>query len=184
MDHFETIACTLLEHAGYWVRRSFKVELPQEKRDALGKSSMPRVEIDLLAFKPSENLIVAFEAKSYLDSPGVSFKEIKATHKRPKGRYKIFTCKGYREVVLKRLKAELIKRGMATKKTEIKLGLIAAKVHGGAEKASELAAYMSKNGWEFWRPSYIKTRLKKLSNLDYENDVAVLVSKILLRKQL
>ena len=181
MDHFETIACTLLEHAGYWVRRSFKVELPQEKRDALGKSSMPRVEVDLLAFKPTENLIVAFEAKSYLNSPGVSFKEIKATHKRPKGKYKIFTCKGYREIVLKRLKAQLIKRGMATKKTKIKLGLVAAKVKGkDAEKA--LADYMAERNWKFWRPSEIEKSLKELARLRYENDVAVLVSKILLRK--
>ena len=32
MDHFERIACTLLEREGYWARQSFKVLLtPKQK---------------------------------------------------------------------------------------------------------------------------------------------------------
>ena len=76
MDYFENIIKTLLEHDGYWVRQSFKVNLTkQEKRD-IGKYSMPRPEIDILAFRPEKNQIIAFEAKSFLDSPGVKVSDL------------------------------------------------------------------------------------------------------------
>jgi hypothetical protein len=120
MDCFETIAATLLEFDGYWVRRSFKVNVNKVHKRTLGKNSMPRPEIDLLAFKSKkkEDLIIAFEAKSYLNSPGVSRKEIKASHKTTKGRYKIFTCKNYRDIVIKQLKKRPDRQGNGKKINE------------------------------------------------------------------
>jgi hypothetical protein len=41
MDHFESIIATLLEAEGYWVRRSFKVNLTQEEKRRIGKPSIP-----------------------------------------------------------------------------------------------------------------------------------------------
>lgn len=68
MDHFENIIKTLLEHEGYWIRQSFKVNVTkQEKRD-IGKHSIPCSEIDLLAFNQNESHVYAMEAKSYLAS--------------------------------------------------------------------------------------------------------------------
>ncbi|KZY79925.1 hypothetical protein A3741_19570, partial [Oleiphilus sp. HI0069] len=129
MDYFEGIIKTLLEHEGYWVRQSFKVNLTkQEKRD-IGKPSIPRPEIDILAFKPGENQVVAFEAKSFLDSPGVKLTELQQSHEIPEGRYKLFTCDNYRNIVFSRLKNDLINFGMATTKTKISLGLAAGNVY-------------------------------------------------------
>ena len=71
MDYFENVIKTLLEGEGYWVRQSFKVNLTKEEKREVGKYSIPRPEIDLLAYKPNENRLLAFEAKSFLDSPGV-----------------------------------------------------------------------------------------------------------------
>jgi hypothetical protein len=179
MDCFETIAATLLEFDGYWVRRSFKVNVTPQDKKRLGKNSMPRPEIDLLAFKPKEDLIIAFEAKSYLYSKGVQLAEITTPRETSEGRYKIFTCKKYRDIVIKQLKKDLIDMGMATKSTKIKLGLIAAKVEGGEDGSNQLAAFMRKHHWEFWRPATVKEKLEALADLDYENDVAVVASKIL-----
>lgn len=50
MDYFESICKTLLEDEGYWVRQSYKVELSKEQKRKLGKPSLPRPEIDLIAF--------------------------------------------------------------------------------------------------------------------------------------
>jgi len=47
MDHFESIMCTLLEAEGYWVRRSFKVNVTKKEKRHVGKPSIPRPEIDL-----------------------------------------------------------------------------------------------------------------------------------------
>ena len=123
MDHFESIVKTLLEAEGFWIRQSFKVNLSKEEKKAIGKPSMPRPEIDLLAFKFSENTITAYEAKSFLDSPDVMLAHLNAETDAPEGRYKLFTCKKYRSLVLNRLKKNLLETGMANKSTQIKLGL-------------------------------------------------------------
>ena len=122
MDHFESIIFTLLEAEDYWVSRSFKVNLTKEEKRLIGKPSIPRPEIDLLGLDFSKNEVVAFEAKSYLDSPGVKLADLQKEYEVPEGRYKLFTSERYRSVVLKRLKHDLILRGMANTKTTIKLG--------------------------------------------------------------
>ncbi len=183
MDCFETIAATLFEFDGYWVRRSFKVNVTQQDKKSLGKDSMPRPEIDLLAFKPREDLIIAFEAKSYLDSPGVPLAEITTPQEKSEGRYKIFTCETYRNIIIKQLREDLIAKGMARESTKIKLGLIAANVKGGEEASTQLANHMKLQGWEFWGPATVTEKLEALAGLDYENDVAVIASKILKKRK-
>lgn len=76
MELFEGIIKTLLEHEGYWVRQSFKVNVTKKEKRAIGKHSITRPEIDLLAFKPGINEVLVIEAKSYFDSPGVRLKEL------------------------------------------------------------------------------------------------------------
>ena len=76
MDYSESIIATLLEAEGYWVRRSFKVNLTKEEKRRIGRLSIPRPEIDLLAYRRPRNEVLALEAKSYLDSPGVRFSDL------------------------------------------------------------------------------------------------------------
>ena len=108
MDHFESIIKTLLEAEGYWVRQSFKVNLTKEEKRQIGKPSIPRPEIDLLALHFTRNEVLVFEAKSFLDSPGVKLADLQESHEIPKGRYKLFTCERYRSIVFKRLVEDLI----------------------------------------------------------------------------
>lgn len=128
MDYFEGIVKTLLENEGYWVRQSFKVNVTKQEKREIGKHSIPRPEIDILAYKPEIDSIIAFEAKSYFDSPGVKFSELEIEHDIPEGRYKLFTCANYREIVFNRLKIDLKEIGMGTSKTYISLGLAAGNV--------------------------------------------------------
>ena len=71
MDYLEKIVKTILESEGYWARQLFKIDLSPEQKRRIGKPTMPRPEIDLLAFKPNDNIVVAMEVKSYLNSAGV-----------------------------------------------------------------------------------------------------------------
>src|SRR5262245_15817057 len=113
MDHFESLLTTLLEAEGYWVRRSFKVKLDKAEKRQVARPSLPRPEIDLLALRFSSNEVLALEAKSFLDSPGVKLKDLRAAFDVPDGRYKLFTCASLRSVVLARLLQDLIACGMA-----------------------------------------------------------------------
>lgn len=182
MDYFEGIIKTLLEHEGYWIRQSFKVKLTkQEKRD-IGKHSIPRPEIDILAFKPKENRIIAFEAKSYLDSPGVKLAELQKSYEVPEGRYKLFTCDRYRNIVFSRMKQDLIDLGMGTPQTEITLGLAAGNVY--QSKSEEIRALFNSRNWDFLSPEDIQEKVTKLAERDYENEPSIITAKILMRRRI
>ena len=179
MDHFEAIIKTLLEHEGHWVRQSFKVNLTkQEKRD-IGKHSIPRPEIDLLAYKASTNSITALEAKSYLDSPGVRHSELCESYEVPEGRYKLFTCENYRNIVFSRLKKDLIELNMANDSTTISLGLAAGNVY--QSKSMDIKKLFKNKGWLFWSPEDIKQKVYELASKGYENEPAIITAKILMR---
>ena len=179
MDYFEGIIKTLLEHEGYWVRQSFKVNLSkQEKRD-IGKPSIPRPEIDILAFKPKKNQVIAFEAKSFLDSPGVKLANLQESHEIPEGRYKLFTCDNYRKIVFSRMKQDLIDLGMGTAGTQISLGLAAGNVY--QSKSEEIRTLFNSRGWTFLSPEDIREKVTDLAEKGYENEPSIITTKILMR---
>ena len=179
MDHFESIIATLLEAEGYWVRRSFKVNVTKEEKRQIGKHSIPRPEIDLLALHFSTNEVLALEAKSFLDSPGVKLAQLKEEYEIPEGRYKLFTSERYRSVVLVRLLQDLITCGMANSDTKISLGLAAGKVYQGQSKP--IREFMTQKTWLFWSPEDIKQKVTALAARGYENDPAIITAKILMR---
>lgn len=88
MDYFENIIKRLLEEEGYWVRQSVKVNLTKEEKAKVGKPTIPRPELDIVGYKAKQNEILVLEVKSFLDSPGIKFKELCETFKVPSGRYK------------------------------------------------------------------------------------------------
>ncbi|WP_447590444.1 hypothetical protein [Aquipseudomonas campi] len=180
MDYFESVIKTLLEGEGYWVRQSFKVQLTKEEKRKIGKHSIPRPEIDLLAYKPEQNRILAFEAKSFLDSPGVRLSCLNEIHAIPEGKYKLFTCENYRSIVFQRLKQDLIDCGMGNERTEIVLGLAAGKVYQA--RHAEIEQLFSQRGWVFWSPEDIRSKVIKLAERGYENEPAIITAKILMRQ--
>lgn len=179
MDYFEAMVKVLLECDGYWVRQSFKVSLSKEEKREIGKPSIPRPEIDILAYAPVGNEVLALEVKSFLDSTGVRIADLMEEHEIPQGRYKLFTCKNYREVVLGRLNQDLLEAGMISKSTTMRLGLVAGNVYQG--RSEEVRSLFSKKGWFFWSPDEVKDKLKALADKGYENEPSIIAAKILLR---
>ena len=177
MDHFEGIVATLLKAEGYWVASSYKVHLSKEEKREIGKPSIPRPEIDLLALSFSKNKILAIEAKSYLDSGGVPLAALQEVHEVPEGRYKLFTSKRYREIVFKRMREQLVENGMANVDTVIELGLAAGNVYGNDHEKIKL--FMLQKNWHYWSPFDIKNKVRELASLGYENDAAIITAKIL-----
>jgi len=180
MDHFENIVRLLLEREGYWVRSSFKVNLTKEEKRYTGKHSIPRPEIDLVAFHPKQKKLLAIEVKSFFDSTGVNPAELEKVHEVAEGTYKMFTSERLRGVVLRRLSQDLFEAGLITELMSIQLGLVAGNVKNGCE--DQLARLAKEKGWFYWSPRDVKERVISFSKESYENEAAVITAKILLRE--
>lgn len=179
MDYFEATIRTLLEEEGYWTKQSFKVEVSKQEKRLIGKHSIPRPEIDLIAYKPITNEVLAIEVKSLLDSSGVCLADLQEDHVIPH-RYKLFTCSNYREIVFSRLNDQLRETGLLDSSNPIRLGLAAGNVHRNSEL--DIRAYLESVGIFFWGPSSIRKKVKALASKKYENDPTILAAKILVRE--
>lgn len=179
MDAFESLMSMLLRHNGYWTIPSFKVELTKSEKREINRFSSPRWEIDLVAYKGSTNEVLAVECKSFLDSRGVMFQ---AGEFKPPKRYKMFADSALRRVVLKRLAEQLVETGACADKPRVRLCLAAGKIAGGTDLIG-LKSHFEANGWTLFDDAWIRTRLTTASERGYENDVAFVVSKLLLRKR-
>ena len=177
MDAFEALVSMLLRHQGWWTIPSFKVELTKAEKVAIGRASSPRWELDLVAYKGSTNQVLAVECKSFLDSRGVTFRNGKFE---PEKRYKLFTDDVLRRVVLKRLARQLVTTGATAKQPRVTLCLAAGKIAGGSDIAG-LKALFAIRRWHLFDADWIRARLLHASQSGYENDIAFVVSKLLLK---
>ena len=62
IDQFQATVAKLLETQGYWIRKSFKVNVTREEKGQIGKQSLPKPEIDLLALHFGRNELLVLEA--------------------------------------------------------------------------------------------------------------------------
>lgn len=181
MDHFEAVISTLLESDGYWVRSSYRVELSKEQKRDTGKPSIPRPEIDLLALHFNRNEVLVLEVKSYLDSPGVKLSDISKEHEKAEGKYKLFTSKRYRAIVLGCLRQQLLEAGAINEATTIRLGLAAGKVYRA--QTEELRAHLAASDCFFLSPEDIRAKVAALAKGAYMNNPSAITAKILLREK-
>ncbi len=178
MDAFESIIATILQREGFWVRTSFKVELTKEEKQSMNRPSTPRWEIDVLAYRPGDNTLRVVECKSFLDSYGVAFRGFKpgTTSKR----YKLFNEPETREIVLGRLVSQLLENRSIQPNPTVQLCLAAGKI--AASSASKVRAHFQSNNWLLLEPDWIRDRLVAMADDGYENSIAAVTAKLLLRK--
>jgi hypothetical protein len=180
MDAFEQIVAELLLAEGYWVETSFKVDLTKDEKVRIGRHSTPRWEIDVLAYRPASEELLAVECKSFLDSTGVQWAELQEGH--ASERYKLFREPVTREVVLNRLRLQLVEAGRCRGDVSVRLALAAGKIKRG--DAERVRAHMRDRGWAFFEPDWLRDRLKDQARKGYANQVSSVVAKLLLRNDL
>lgn len=180
MDAFESIVAMLLEYENYWVRSAFKVELTKEEKRAIGRPSSPRWELDLVAYRGATNEVLVVECKSYLDSPGVMFKGFNGSDERHVQRYKLFNEEKLRQVVLDRLVAQMVETGLCSPSPIVHLCLAAGHI-ATEEDRKKLKAYFAQQQWQLFDEEWILERLAAISKSSYENDIATIVTKLVMR---
>ena len=182
MDAFEQVVASLLERDGFWLRSSVKVELTKEEKRSIGRASSPRWELDLIAYKGSTNELWIVECISYLDSGGVGMSAFDGSNPKFANRFKLFNEASLLKIVQARLCDQLVESGACRAKPSVRLVLAAGRVATDKQRV-DLHALFKKNGWLLWDEDELKSRLTALADESYENAVASVVSKILVRKR-
>ena len=180
MDAFESLVTMLLEREGFWVRSSFKVELTKEEKRQIGRHSSPRWELDLVAYKGATNELRIVECKSYLDSRGVSIAAFDGKNPDFAARFKLFNEPKLQQVVFDRLVAQLVKRGSIAPDPKLSLCLVAGKIVTNTDR-KKLKAHFAARGWLLWDDVWLSEALHSVAAGGYENEIAAVVAKLLLR---
>ncbi len=182
MNAFEDIVKQYLEAEGYLVRHSVKVEISPSDKRAIGLTTMPRPEIDLVALDMKQNELLV-EVKSFLDSYGVYFGHNEIGVFPPDTwaakRYRLFANDTFREVVSRRLKEEFLKNGLINEKTKINYALAAGKFRTSKDEA-DTEAFFSKRGWKLFTPKKIKDKVRELAKRGCEDNLATITAKLIL----
>lgn len=179
MDSFEAVVAAILQRRGYWTQTNVKVELTKAEKRTIGRHSSPRWELDVVAYRGASNELLVVECKSFLDSIGVQCATFEGRNPKDTKRYKLFFDATLRRVVLGRLQKQFANAGFCGSRPTVVLGLAAGKVKG---EEAWLERYFSKKSWRFWGPSQLRAELEALRDSGYENSVATVVAKLLLRK--
>ncbi len=177
MDAFESVVAALLVRRGYWVQTSVKVELTKAEKVQIGRHSSPRWELDVVGYRGADHELLVLECKSYLDSVGVYYEHL--ANPREKSRYKLFTEPVLRRTVLKRLETQFVDAGFCARKPTVRLGLVAGRIR--PSDVERVRSLFAKNGWLLWDRDFLREELAALSRTGYENMVAAVVSKLLLK---
>lgn len=183
MDAFEFLVASLLRKEGYWVDGSYMVELTKEEKVAIGRPSSPRWEVDLIAYKGSENQILAVECKSFLDSMGVRHVGVSGQDPSDSKRYKLFNDPILRKTVLGRLAKQLVAAGAVRKSPKVTLCLATGRIASDADR-ERIRALFKKNRWKLFDDEWVRARLERCVGDGYQNNVAVVAAKILGRRKL
>jgi hypothetical protein len=178
MDSFENLIALLLRRDGWWTTTSFKVKLTKAEKKHVGKASAPRWEIDLLAYKGSTNEILAVECKSFLDSTGVIFRNGQFD---PPSRYKLFSDARLRRTVLRRIGLQLVQAGSCAKAPTIQLALATGNLAKRSDRQA-MKVEFERKGWRLFDDVWIRDQLRTVASDAYENEVATIVTKILLKQ--
>jgi hypothetical protein len=178
LDSFEQVVATILDRGGYWTRTSVKVQLTREDKHAIGRPSSPRWELDIVAYSGEANELLVVECKSYLDSAGVRAGSFDGPKAAKETRYKLFSDEVLRGVVLSRLEAQLVDQGFCPAGIKAKLSLAAGNIHGDP---AAVHAIFKARGWRLFDRPWLVSGLHALADESYENSVASVVAKLLLR---
>jgi hypothetical protein len=181
MDAFETVVASILQRQGFWTLANVKVELTKEEKRIIGRHSSPRWELDVVAYRGRDNEVRIVECKSFLDSAGVDCAAFNGTNPIFAKRYKLFCDSTLRRVVFRRLEKQLVAAGFCAEKPTMRLCLAAGKIRGGENEKAWLEHYFHKKKWILLGPDEIQKSLKTLRDSGYENNVAAVVTKLILR---
>jgi len=179
MNAFEQIVSDIMQRKDYWTKICFKIPLDKKEKVSIGTSTMPAIEIDVLAYNPSKNELIWIECKSYLDSPGVRYEDLLPGGK-DASRYKIFTDKNRRDIATNALKRQVTHLGLSNPNPVVKHWLVAGKIF--PKNQDKLKKLFNDQGWVLKTNQWLVEELKILSKTKgYDDNVGSTIAKLIFR---
>lgn len=179
MDAFEAVVAAILERDGFWVRTSLKVDLTPQEKKAIGRATSPRWELDVVGYRPGDNLLRVVECKSYLDSSGVKLAAFDPGTRFSK-RFKLFNEPVTRNVVFSRLVAQLAEKKSVRSSPKVQLCLAAGRIAPGSRE--KVRAFFQLMGWELFDAEWLRDSIVRMADDGYDNAIAAVTAKLLLRQ--
>jgi len=152
--------------------------LSKAEKCEINRPTSPRWELDVVAYRPADNLLRVVECKSFLDSRGVAFKGLDP-ETGGSSRYKLFNEPETRKVVFRRMVHQLTDEGSICPDPNVRLCLAAGKIV--ASDTDRLHSLFETNDWLLFDREWITDRLQKLADDNYDNTVMSVTAKLLLR---
>lgn len=177
MHAFEDLVARLLRREGFWIRHSVKVDLTPLDKERLGKPSLPRPELDLIAYRPKGKVLALIECKSYLDSPGVSIAAFNGNNPKFGERFRLFTDDAFREVVTERVLEQLAGSGAVPPSPKVQYWLIAG--HIAPQSVTPLYdLFEARQDWFLRDRTWIADSLLAMRKDAYEDDIVTMAMKL------
>lgn len=181
MNAFEYIVSELLHERGYWTRVGYRVNnLTKEDKRAIGKPSLPRPELDIVAFNPRDRHLLIVECKSFLDSTGVRLSHFDGTSEKDALTFKLFNFEPYQSIVKARLVEQMVENGLLHDgNVTPRLAVAAGKIRPMDRAA--LPPFFESKKWELITPPDIADMIRKRARKGYEDETMTVIAKLLER---
>jgi len=177
MEAFESLVAGLLRREGLWIIPQYKIVLTKADKAEIQQPSHPRVPIDILGYRAVTNTVLWIECKSYLDSTGVHKRAFDGSNPDAASKYKVFTNETFRVVATRRLLQQVVDQQLVPVGPGIDYWLVAGKV--ALESNAWLRQHFGNKGWTLHDSTWVLQHLQQMSSAKYEDDVAVMVAKLL-----
>ena len=179
MEAFEALVGELLPLDGWWVLNSVKLELAAEDRASFGKASMPNPELDLVAYRPSDDRLLVVECKNYLDSTGVTWRELRL--EADTGGYRLFTSENRRQFYCDILLRQMRRTGLCTPATRVGVAIAVGKFCSKADER-DIRSHFANKSWEVFGPEWVRAKLHQLAKQTWHvNSPVAVAAKLLVR---
>ena len=179
MEAFESILMDALRQDGYWCVGNYRVAWPSldHKVRAHASKSEPRVEIDVLAYRPTTDRLYVVECKSFQESGGADLGEV-LRPKKGRLRYKLFQIEERWAVVSGVLRDQLLKAGLIRQDTTIERGLAFSAIRQTKNVQQDAEAIRAK-GWWLIEPSWIAEQIEHALKSGYVNSEPLVLAKMM-----
>lgn len=159
IDTFEQLVGEMFEANGWWIRRNVLLGMPAEAGPEEEKRPARRCQLDLVAYKPSDGIVLAIECKAYLDSRGIGTHNLTGSA-RSRRVLRLFNDRDHNAWVGEELKRRYQELGLCRPGDRVRFALACARIV--ETRRDVLEAWFRERDFELVGPERIASYLRDM----------------------